>query len=93
MKQIDNHKITLTMPGNSVRRAGDLLDFALPNVMSDVPFHAAERERYLSGKYLITAIRHRIEINGYFNDIEMVKDSFVDAITYDDPIAIYNNVY
>jgi len=92
-QQIQNIKITLTVPGSCDRKVGDIISFLMPNQMSDVEKFGKKFERYVSGKYLITAIRHRIELNGYFQDIEIVKDSFWKQITYIDPVPIYKDTY
>ena len=87
--QINNFRLNLTLPGNSERRVGQVVDFAMPNAMSDPKRFAKDPEKYFSGKYLIMAIRHRIEINGYFNDVEIMKDTFHQDIEWEDPIPIY----
>ena len=88
MQQLNNVRIAVTVPGNTERHAGDVIAFALPNAMGS-PIMWDEPEKYLSGRYLISAIRHRIEANGYHQDIELVKDSFLSKIEYIDPIPIY----
>jgi len=91
MQQINGVRITLTLPGNTDRRAGNVIFFAMPNAMSS-PEHWNEPEKYLSGKYLIAALRHRIQKGGYVQDIEIIKDTYAKKIEYTDPVPIYLDV-
>jgi hypothetical protein len=88
-QQIQNVRLALTLPGNSERKAGNVIEFALPNAMGWPQKYGDEPEKYLSGKYLITAIRHRLQKDAYFHDIEIVKDSFKSEIEYLDPVPLY----
>jgi hypothetical protein len=89
LQQINNYTVALTVPGNTERTVGQIIDFVLPNCMGD-DIRAGEPDKYLSGKWLITALRHRIEKNSYWLDVELVKDSFVNQIVYEDPFPIYD---
>lgn len=90
-QQINNVRVAITLPGNTDRKVGDIISFALPNAMA-APEYWHEAEKYVSGRYLIAAIRHRLEKNGYVNDIELIKDSFFKQIEYVDPVPIYEKL-
>ncbi len=92
IQQINNYTISLVIPGNTERTVGQMIEFSLPNSMGDNE-RAAEPDKYLSGKWLITRLRHRIEKNSYWLDVDLVKDSFVENIVYEDPIPIYQNIW
>ena len=38
------------------------------------------KDKYYSGKYLITGIRHKLSGDQYTTDLELVKDSFNDVL-------------
>lgn len=88
-QQLNNVRLTITVPGNPNRQAGDIIEFMMPNSLG-VPTELDNKpELYLSGRYIITAIRHRIELKGYGQDIEIVKDSYLQPPEYIDPVPIY----
>lgn len=93
IQQPQNVRMAITLPGSPNRRAGDVLNFMLPNAMGWPEKYADEPERYLSGKYLITAVRHRIEISGYAQDLEIVKDTYKSKIEYVDPVPKYEGAW
>ena len=49
-----------------------------PYLLSKV--NASEIDKYYSGKYLITGIRHKLSGDQYTTDLELVKDSFNDVL-------------
>jgi hypothetical protein len=91
-QQLNNNRITITISGNTERRIGDIIEFVMPSALN-IPDRLQEPEKYLSGKYIIMALRHRLEVDAYYQDIELVKDSFLNAIVYEDPIPLYKNVF
>ena len=71
-------KVSLTVPGDSggpgrSREVGDIVTVQLPAVEYE-PSHL-EVDPYLKGKYMITAIRHIINIDNYKLELELSKDS------------------
>lgn len=74
---MNNIKCTITVYGDSDLTAGQTVDLKVP-LFSSVD--SGELDKYYSGKYLIIAIRHRLEVGRYSMDIEMVKDSFNDSL-------------
>jgi len=81
--QLDSVKITFTSPGDSAREVGDLISFDFP---SENP-KLAERtgrgagHKYYSGKYLITALRHKVTQDEYTIHVEAIKDGYASAIS------------
>jgi hypothetical protein len=47
-----------------------------------------ETNDYYSGKYLITAIQHRILLGKYEQDLELVKDSFNTELPKEKPVPL-----
>ena len=75
---LNNIKIFLRAPGRSTRMVGDLIDFKLPspNLHQRGGFKEQDTHKYLSGKYLITKLRHHFTAEKYMIEFEAVKDSF-----------------
>jgi hypothetical protein len=66
-----NIKVTITVFGDTDVCAGDVLELEMPLYQRD----NTGTNKYYSGKYLVFAIRHRIEGGRYQTDIELVRDS------------------
>jgi hypothetical protein len=65
--------IKATIPGDPGITAGRTINF---NLMSLKPGKERELDKYYSGKYLVTAVRHIIQQGAYQTVIEICKDSF-----------------
>jgi hypothetical protein len=91
---IDLHKIVLNLQGDTRIYAGDVIQFELPSMYGDISKSRPEElDQYLSGKYLVTSVRHIITQTYYKIAIEIVKDSYVSPITHIDPSQKYSNIY
>ena len=72
--------IEFQVPGDSTREVGDLIYFSYPTEKAEVRDEGLmEEHKYYSGRYLITAIRHRITDTEYTMHIEASKDSYLSA--------------
>jgi len=71
MQLMKNIKVTITVFGDTDVCAGDILELEMPIYQRD----NTGTNKYYSGKYLVFAIRHRIEGGRYQTDIELVRDS------------------
>jgi hypothetical protein len=72
--------IEFQVPGDSAREVGDLIYFSYPTEKAEVRDEGLmEEHKYYSGRYLITAIRHRITDTEYTMHIEASKDSYLSA--------------
>jgi hypothetical protein len=71
-------RIKIIIPGNSDLYVGLLLNvdiFAMDAQVFDASSTIREQDTYLSGRYLITAIRHIINVNRYITVVELAKES------------------
>lgn len=70
------NRIKILVPGNSTVKVGDVIDV---KIYATAPMNSLTSSRgedtYLSGNYLITAVRHIININRYTTVIELAKES------------------
>ena len=79
VSEFRNVIITFTVPGNTSRHVGDLIEFAVP---SHIPEDDSEigsvqiGHQLYSGYYLISKIRHIIKKDGFEMDVELIKNSF-----------------
>jgi len=74
---MENIKCTITVYGDSDLVTGDCLELNVPLFSSTDP---DKKDEYYSGKYIIFALRHRIQGGRYIMDLELVKDSFNEAL-------------
>ena len=67
------HKITMKINGDPGASAGLTIQFDLLSMNPST--NKKEKDRFNSGKYLISAVKHTIDIDGYTTVLEIVKDS------------------
>ena len=83
-RQLETLKVQFSVPGDSAREVGDLIWFQYP---SEDPTGAQtggplDPHKYYSGKFLITALRHKITANKeYTMSIEAIKDAYRSEIS------------
>jgi len=72
MKHLTNNVLKMTLYGNSELNVGDTIyaEFA-----QSTTYEVEEGDKYTSGKYLITKLRHKFAKNDYYTLIECVKDT------------------
>ena len=79
VSEFRNVIITFTVPGNTSRHVGDLIEFAVPTHIpeddSGISTVQIGHQLY-SGYYLISKIRHIIKKSGFEMDVELIKNSF-----------------
>jgi hypothetical protein len=77
-RQIESVRIQIEVPGDSAREVGDLIYFNHPSdEAEDKQSGITKEHKYLSGRYLITALRHKITGEEYTMIIEASKDSYL----------------
>ena len=79
LSQLSTFKVVIKVKGNTEIQVGDTCNFKLQ--MQD-PTNPKEYvpDKYHSGKYLVTAIKHTINIDEYYQTIELIKDSYSDRL-------------
>lgn len=74
---LNNIRIEGTVPGRTNLQAGCVVYFAMPKMgPKDGQDKAETYDMYMSGLYLISCIRHKINLYRHTMNLEMVKDSF-----------------
>jgi hypothetical protein len=76
-QQLNNIKLNIRAPGRSSRMVGDVIEFKMPSPSLSMRGggNEMEEEKYLSGKYLITKLRHHFSREIYNIEFECIKDS------------------
>lgn len=84
MNQIGGLGLEIEIPGDSRRRAGDVVEIEVVS-QEDTSKKNEWRDLYLSGRYLVSSVAHHIGRNEYTMILTLTKDS------YDDPIPDYKD--
>ena len=70
--------IEITAPGTTELRVGDIINFTLPKYAPNSKNDTHDNDKYLSGRYLISAARHHVSTlnKRHTLALELIKDSF-----------------
>lgn len=83
LRQLMTLPLTLTVPGDSSRRCGDVVEFTFPS--SEPPREGRVIEdKYLTGKYIVTEIHHIIKNDDYRMQLTLHKDSLFTKLALSD---------
>jgi len=74
MQQLQNVRLFVTIPGDSMRRAGDLIQITLPSPEANIE-DQIQIENYFTNRYLVSGIRHQVSRKQYLSTMELIKDS------------------
>lgn len=77
MMELNNFKLNLTVPGRTDAEVGMMLYFSYPDVSPTAGSDKSKsnEDKFYSGNYLVTAIRHKINLFRHTMTMEIVKDS------------------
>ena len=77
MMELNNFKLHLTVPGRTDAEVGSMMYFSYPDVSPNSSEDASKTNEdvFYSGNYLVTAIRHKINLFNHSMTMEIVKDS------------------
>jgi hypothetical protein len=74
---LSNIKIEGTVPGRTDLEAGSVVYFGMPKMGPKDPSDATEAyDQYMSGLYMLSCIRHKINLQKHSMVCEFIKDSF-----------------
>jgi hypothetical protein len=79
---ISNLKIEITVPGLAATQAGEVVQFYYPKMAEKGSDENLENlvDNYLSGSYLVTAVRHIVTQDKYTMKLELVKESLASGL-------------
>ena len=78
LSHINYIKYKIAIPGDPLMTVGRIIDFALPEISRTED--GKDTDKLYSGKYLVTAIKHNINVEGKFTTmVEISKESLPNA--------------
>jgi len=77
MQQINSFTVEMTVPGNTNMTVGDIVD------LQTSIYRTKDPDKYLSGKYLVTAVNHMVTVAKYVTIVTLSRDSMVN-MDFDD---------
>jgi hypothetical protein len=80
MRQINNIKLEITVPGDSQRRVGELVELVLPALESKSITSGKKDDSIFSGTYLVSKVKHIISATNYDTIIQLVSDSYPEPL-------------
>ena len=85
--------IEITAPGTTELRVGDVVNFTLPKYAPNSKNDVKDNDKYLSGRYLISAARHHVSTlnKRHTLALELIKDSFNVSLPQEDIELFTNN--
>lgn len=75
MEQLNYFKLKLVLAGDTTLNIGNMIEFGVPLLATKIPGET-NLNPYFSGRFMVTAIRHKINPYSYEMIVEAVKDSF-----------------
>lgn len=78
LNELSNFKIEITVPGRTDMEVGSMVKFIYPIA---APLDQSDKnklnvDKLYSGNYLVTAVRHKVDLQRHVMVLELVKDSF-----------------
>ena len=73
MKQITNKRMEVTLHGNSDLNVGDVIFLSFP--VASTTEQAQKEDKYMTGKHLVTSLRHKFDSKTFVTVIECIKDT------------------
>ena len=85
--------IEIIAPGTTELRVGDIVNFTLPKYAPNSKNDTKDNDKYLSGRYLISAARHHVSTlnKRHTLALELIKDSFNVSLPQEDIELFTNN--
>jgi hypothetical protein len=80
LQQLTGVQIEVEVPGDTRRSIGDVVTFTVPSYQPPGKKVKPGKDKYISGKYLVTALRHVIESDSHLMIMELSSDSFAQEL-------------
>lgn len=74
LQQLQNIQVAITIPGDSERTVGQVIELRIPSPEPPINNEQID-DKYYSGYFLITALRHKIDTDKYAVIMNLNKDS------------------
>ena len=90
---LNSMKVHVDMPGDSELTVGQLIEISIPENAAEINSDKIRPDAMVSGRYMITGLRHRLLKNKYTCHAQLCKDSLISPITTEPPLnAAWNSV-
>lgn len=76
---LNGSRMNIQIPGDCQLSAGAVLEIEFPLLTPKDESANVQKDPYISGKYLVTSVRHRVINNKYFCYVEICRDSVAQA--------------
>jgi hypothetical protein len=74
LQQLQNIRVAVTIPGDSERTIGQVVELRIPS--PEPPINNEQvNDKYFNGRFLVRALRHKIDTDKYTTIMELIKDS------------------
>jgi hypothetical protein len=74
LAELSNYVLNITVPGRMDMEAGSMIEFLYPTNTQDETATGMAYDPKYSGSYLVTAIRHKINLKSHIMSMEIIKD-------------------
>jgi hypothetical protein len=74
MQQLQNVSLHVTVPGDSERRAGNIVQITLPSPEANIE-NQLQIDDYFTNRYLVASVRHQLNRQQYTTSVDLIKDS------------------
>jgi hypothetical protein len=74
LQQLQNVKISLTIPGDSDRTIGEVIELRLPSPEPTIQDQQID-DKYYNGRFLVQSVRHTINRDKFLTHLLLIKDS------------------
>lgn len=89
---LNNTRLHIDIPGDSSLSIGDIVYVSVPRNSGDTQAQNIAEDKYMSGNYLITGLRHQLQDNRYYCHAQLCKDSINVNLNYAPPFNSAWNV-
>lgn len=84
-------KIHAELPFNAMLTIGDMVDIVIPEINIKKTSEIVENDKYIQGKYIVTALRQYIKPGNAVTIVEFAKDTFTQSIAENQQKQTDNN--
>jgi hypothetical protein len=92
--QIQNTIVSTEVSGDPRRKCGDIIEFLIPSQIGNVSEEQKQEEnKYLTGKYFVSTVVHRLSGAQYTMSLDLIKDSYFSEIEHTDIKEILDPIW
>lgn len=85
LAMLNNSKLHIDVPGDSSLSVGNVVNITIPRINSQTTAEKVAYDPLISGKYLITGLRHHFAETKYYCHAQLCKDSTLVNLNFNPP--------